>query len=315
MAGPLPPPTSFTARSLKKKLFLRLPPEASGIVFIGTKLGVLQGSEDGAKLMNAVNAFMAQLYPTTILPIPLLKVSGIYSIVAKNMSLIFQICNDKVMAAIEKDKKDGSLEGTVLAKLIRRCEPESQLPIVMAVDALTAGIDTTAHTATFLLYHLATNPDKQEKLFQEISTVTGKHGNMTQANLVKMKYLKACLQESQRLMPITFGTARVAQTDLILSGYHVPKGAFVIRTGLACYKNNMFTDALRFLPERFIREDPQYLKADRFANLPFGHGPRSCPGQRFARLEVYMVAFKEGFGSYNLKNKFLSFIYIYMHTY
>ena len=37
----------------------------------------------------------------------------------------------------------------------------------MALDALVSGIDTTGNSASFLLYHLARNPEKQEKLFKE----------------------------------------------------------------------------------------------------------------------------------------------------
>ena len=80
--------------------------------------------------------------------------------------------------------------GTVLWKLLERCGAESPIPTIMAVDSLSAGIDTTAHTATFLLYHLAINPEKQEILFNEIDRVVGKNGNMTEAKLEEMKYLK-----------------------------------------------------------------------------------------------------------------------------
>ena len=35
------------------------------------------------------------------------------------------------------------MEGTLLLKLIKKCGPESQLPMVMAIDAMVAGVDTT----------------------------------------------------------------------------------------------------------------------------------------------------------------------------
>ena len=36
----------------------------------------------------------------------------------------------------------------------------------MANDALMAGIDTTGNASAFLLYHLASNPEHQERLHQ-----------------------------------------------------------------------------------------------------------------------------------------------------
>ena len=47
-----------------------------------------------------------------------------------------------------------------------------------------------------------------------------------------------------------------------------------------------------FIPERWIRNSAEYQQVDRYSSLPFGHGPRACIGQRFARLENFMVAFK-----------------------
>ena len=73
-------------------------------------------------------------------------------------------------AEILERQKAGKLksydEMSLLEKLITRYGPDSEMPTVMAIDGLFAGIDTTAHTMAFLMYNLATNPDKQELLFK-----------------------------------------------------------------------------------------------------------------------------------------------------
>ena len=66
----------------------------------------------------------------------------------------------------------------------------------------------------------------------------------------------------------------------------------VLRVGLASTDSRYYSEPERFVPERWLRECPAHQKVDSYANLPFGHGPRSCIGQRFAKLELYMVAFK-----------------------
>jgi hypothetical protein len=68
----------------------------------------------------------------------------------------------------------------------------------MAMDALMAGIDTTGNQMTFLLYHLAANPRQQEILAKEVLDVVGPTGDITEAALNRMKYLKAFQHESQR---------------------------------------------------------------------------------------------------------------------
>merc|ERR1712106_382888 len=94
---------------------------------------------------------------------------------------------------------------------MRKCGKESNVPVVMALDALAGGIDTTGNSCIFLLYHLSRNPEKQEKLYQEINKIIGKEGNLSASSLSKMKYLKACLRESQRMMPAAAGSSRQTQ--------------------------------------------------------------------------------------------------------
>lgn len=80
---------------------------------------------------------------------------------------------------------------------------------------------------------------------------------------------------------------------MVLGGYEIPSGTHVIRHGLlVSTSKKFFKQADQFLPERWIRGCPEYQKVDPFANLPFGHGPRACIGQRFARLELQLLAWR-----------------------
>ena len=59
----------------------------------------------------------------------------------------------------------------------------------------------TSHTTSFLLYFLAKNAEKQDKLRKEIVSVVGPKGSAVTAEaLNELRYLKACIKESLRLV-------------------------------------------------------------------------------------------------------------------
>ena len=246
--------------------------EAVGCIFMGTRLGAIQGKGDGkklienqTKLLDLLNTLF--LYPTFIAPyVP------VYKKFVKYNTESFDICKKYVDAAISRvDDADD----TVIAKLVRRCGKDSPIPLIMGIDALQVGIDTTGSTAAFLLYHLASNLGKQELLHQEICRVVGPTGDLSEAALGKMRYMKACQTESQRLLPAVFGSSKRTDTELVLGGYKIPQGTTVIRCGSSTARDPAnFTSPEKFLPERWLRGCPERHSADSFANIPFGHGTR-----------------------------------------
>jgi len=76
-----------------------------------------------------------------------------------------------------------------------------------------------------LLYHIANNPKKQEKLREEVmSVLPDKTMPITYDILKHIPYVKACIKESLRLFPIFTGNLRNMQTDVSIGGYMIPKG-------------------------------------------------------------------------------------------
>ena len=80
----------------------------------------------------------------------------VYRRLVRYTTQAFDICKKHVDNAIAEVKDD---DDTVIAKLVRKCGKDSPIPLIMGIDALQVGIDTTGTSASFLLYHLASNPD------------------------------------------------------------------------------------------------------------------------------------------------------------
>lgn len=90
------------------------------------------------------------------------------------------------------------------------------------------------------MYQLAKNPEIQEKLRKELQSLpVDANGRLTQTSFLKAPYLRACLKETMRLLPIISGTARAAGKDLVIKGYQVPKGVSAISYKTESKKQSM----------------------------------------------------------------------------
>jgi cytochrome P450 len=82
----------------------------------------------------------------------------------------------------------------------------------------------TSHALTNALIHLSENQDKQEILFNELKKFMPEVDTpVTYDMLNEMKYLRACIKESMRIQPVASGNARTTHSELVLSGYKIPK--------------------------------------------------------------------------------------------
>lgn len=271
--------------------------ESVGLIGLDTRLGCLKSSlhpeSDAAKIIkcSAIQfECMNHLEPTSGgLPFWKLFPTPTWRRFAKASDVFSEIVFRYINRALEELKNaDDSKDLTLLQSMLMEKDLDASGALVMITDMLFAGIDTTSHTIGFFLYALARNPDKQELLYEEIKNVfPTKDQRITNEKLNELKYLKACIKESQRLHPILGGVTRLIDRDIVLSGYRVPAGTTVFPNFYEIGQDEQyFPEAKSFIPERWLSRDKTIHP---FSFLPFGFGTRSCVGRRLAEFEIYCL--------------------------
>ncbi|KAK6112729.1 Cytochrome P450 family protein [Brugia pahangi] len=147
----------------------------------------------------------------------------------------------------------------------------------------TAGFDTTANTVAYLIYLLASNSEKQEKLYQEIATL-----EITFDNVQHFNYLHYTIMETLRLFPhASLLQSRMCVQQCEIGPYTFKKDVGVIfDTWSLHYDQEIWgSDVKQFRPDRFL----DYTTIQKRNWMAFGAGPRQCVGMRFAMLEIKII--------------------------
>nr|XP_006812260.1 PREDICTED: probable cytochrome P450 CYP44-like [Saccoglossus kowalevskii] len=129
----------------------------------------------------------------------------LYRMIKKPIDAIIHLINE---GKIDKGEKK------FLVTLLSMEDISYEDVMISAYELITGGIETTTHALIFNLYNLATNPEKQKKLHEELVGDTNQ----------EMRYLKACIKETFRLFPLTLGNTRDTSKDMVLCGYQIPAG-------------------------------------------------------------------------------------------
>ncbi len=150
---------------------------------------------------------------------------------------------------------------------------------------LLAGEDTTANTLAWLIYLLHRHPEALARARQEAMSVNVENYD----RLAELRYVEACINETMRLKPVAPILFAQPTRDTVVAGIEVPKGTLIMclmRAGTS--DERRFADAQVFAPERWL--SGAAANSPKRVAMPFGAGPRLCPGRYLAMLEMKMVA-------------------------
>ena len=149
---------------------------------------------------------------------------------------------------------------------------------------LLAGEDTTANTLAWMIYLLFRHPEALRRAHEEVSAKSlEKYEDMA-----ALPFVDACINETMRLKPVAPILMVQPTRDTVVAGIEMPKGTLVMclmRAGST--DERRFPDARAFDPARWL--SGASAGSPKRVSMPFGAGPRLCPGRYLAMLEMRMV--------------------------
>ncbi|CAN6980981.1 unnamed protein product [Brassica rapa subsp. trilocularis] len=167
--------------------------------------------------------------------------------------------------------------------------------VTLCSEIVSAGTDTSATTLEWALLHLVTDQNIQEKLYEEVVGVVGKHGVVEEDDVAKMPYLEAIVKETlRRHPPGHFLLSHAAVKDTELGGYDIPAGAYVeFYTAWVTENPEIWSDPGKFRPDRFLAGgdgvNADWTGTRGVTMLPFGAGRRICPAWSLGILHINLM--------------------------
>ncbi|KAI9014047.1 cytochrome P450 [Hyaloraphidium curvatum] len=165
---------------------------------------------------------------------------------------------------------------------------------------LFAGHDTTASMLSFMVGELATRPEWQKAIRDEVVEAFG-DGETSLEKLESCKALNAVMKETLRLYPAApHGGQRTALHDFDFKWtdrktgqtktVHFKEGDLILPSVYITnhHPENWPKNPESFDPQRWM-EDPNGGSTHMFSWVPFGGGPRRCLGERLALNEGRLV--------------------------
>ena len=192
------------------------------------------------------------------------------------------------------ERADTLLEGMIAAEQLdeerERFTEEEIFGNVFTL--LLAGEDTTAHTLSWIAHALVSVDGVQDKLREELDRELGDApGILELEDTKRLPYLNGVIQEALRLRSVAPLMFYQSYEPTEVDGVSIdPEHVAILLTRFATNQPENFSEVDRFLPERWNRTDDAAVQRcpvhDARSMMPFGHGPRTCPGRALSILEM-----------------------------
>ena len=157
---------------------------------------------------------------------------------------------------------------------------------------LIAGEDTTAYSIAWAIHFLTLYPDHFKRIREETDMLLGSALLIEDlAQTGKLPVLDAFCKEVMRLRPVAPLYVLEPVEDTQILGYRIPRGSrMMMPIRRMATQNAYFADADRFNPDRWLSTTGSaHCPHDTRAYVPFGSGPRVCPGRSLAMLQIRTV--------------------------
>ena len=267
----------------------------AGLAF-GTDINTLEGEQD--VIQRHMDQIFPMLFPRTLAPLPYWRHFKLPADRRLDVHLqAFRAAvQDFIAAARERMRADPALRDAptnlIEAMLAARDRPGHGLTdedvAANVATMLLAGEDTTAHTLAWMLWLLAQHPPLLQRARDEVRQALGDETLPTRIEQVaSLRFVGACAPGTMRLKPVAPLLPQQAAHDTSVAGVTIPEGTlciFLVRPG--AMDAARFAEPERFDPERWLRADAASAKR---VSMPFGAGPRMCPGRYLALLEIKMA--------------------------
>ena len=198
----------------------------------------------------------------------------------------------------EQDKSD------ILGVMLRsEADFSNQSLVDHMMNFLAAGHETTSSTLQWLLIEMCRHQHIQDRLRAEIHKVlpkecfskdTSSARPVTTEIINELHYTKAVCNEVLRCHPAAPQMIRISEyKDSYLQGEFIPKGTKILVPPQAInYDPKLWgPDAANFNPDRWMAPGQATSggATTAYAQMTFIHGPHSCIGKDFTKVELYML--------------------------